>query len=49
MSKQLVGMLLVIIVKKRLRPKFSEVRTASVVAGIMGMLVRSKCEPIPMG
>ncbi|KAI0752588.1 DNase I-like protein [Daedaleopsis nitida] len=37
-SKQLVGMLLVIIVKTRLRNSFSEVRTASVGAGIMGML-----------
>ena len=38
-SKQLVGMLLVLIVKKRLRPNFSDVRTASVGAGIMGLMV----------
>ncbi|KAI8989001.1 DNase I-like protein [Trametes punicea] len=37
-SKQLVGMLLVIITKKRLRPCFSEIRTCSVGTGIMGML-----------
>ncbi|KAI0329804.1 DNase I-like protein [Cubamyces sp. BRFM 1775] len=37
-SKQLVGMLLVIITKKRLRACFSEIRTCSVGAGIMGML-----------
>ncbi|KAM5546090.1 hypothetical protein V8D89_000216 [Ganoderma adspersum] len=37
-SKQLVGMLLVLIVKKRLRPNFSDVRTTSVGAGIMGIM-----------
>ncbi|TBU57913.1 DNase I-like protein [Dichomitus squalens] len=37
-SKQLVGMLLVIIIKKRLRPNFTDVRTASVGAGIMGIM-----------
>ncbi len=46
-SKQLVGMLLVLIVKKRLRPNFSDVRTTSVGAGIMGIMVRdpfSQCD-----
>ncbi|CDO76134.1 hypothetical protein BN946_scf184332.g4 [Trametes cinnabarina] len=37
-SKQLVGMLLVIVVKRRLRACFSEIRTCSVGTGIMGML-----------
>ncbi|TFK84297.1 DNase I-like protein [Polyporus arcularius HHB13444] len=37
-SKQLVGMLLVIIVKKRLRHNFSEIRAVSVGVGIMGIM-----------
>ncbi|KAI0649768.1 Endonuclease/exonuclease/phosphatase [Trametes meyenii] len=37
-SKQLVGMLLVIITKRRLRACFSEIRTSSVGAGIMGIM-----------
>ncbi|RPD60669.1 DNase I-like protein [Lentinus tigrinus ALCF2SS1-7] len=37
-SKQLVGMLLVIIVKKRLRPNFSEIRGLAVGVGIMGIM-----------
>ncbi|EPT03267.1 hypothetical protein FOMPIDRAFT_1028919 [Fomitopsis schrenkii] len=37
-SKQLVGMLLIVIVRKRLRQRFRDVRTASVGAGIMGMM-----------
>ncbi|KAI1792704.1 DNase I-like protein [Ganoderma leucocontextum] len=37
-SKQLVGMLLVLIVKKRLRPNFSDVRSTAVGAGIMGIM-----------
>ncbi|KAI0357724.1 DNase I-like protein [Trametes cingulata] len=37
-SKQLVGMLLVLIVKKRLRTSFSEIKTTSVGAGIMGIM-----------
>ena len=32
-------MLLVLITKKRLRPNFSDVRTTSVGAGIMGIMV----------
>lgn len=38
-SKQLVGMLLIVIVRKRLRRCFKEVRSASIGAGIMGMMV----------
>ncbi|KAI0725443.1 DNase I-like protein [Fomitopsis betulina] len=37
-SKQLVGMLLIVIVRKRLRRCFKEVRSASIGAGIMGMM-----------
>ncbi|KAH9925009.1 DNase I-like protein [Epithele typhae] len=37
-SRRLVGMLLVVIVKRRLSPNFSDVRTASVGAGIMGIM-----------
>ncbi|EMD36828.1 hypothetical protein CERSUDRAFT_83851 [Gelatoporia subvermispora B] len=37
-SKQLVGMLLVVIVKKRLRAQFGDIKTASVGAGIMGVM-----------
>ncbi|TFY62873.1 hypothetical protein EVJ58_g3588 [Rhodofomes roseus] len=37
-SKQLVGMLLLVIVRKRLRESFSDIRSASVGAGIMGMM-----------
>ncbi|KAI0943540.1 hypothetical protein AcW1_002679 [Taiwanofungus camphoratus] len=37
-SKQLVGMLLVIIVKKRMKDMFCDVKSASVGAGIMGMM-----------
>ncbi|KAJ8488584.1 hypothetical protein ONZ51_g3464 [Trametes cubensis] len=55
-SKQLVGMLLVIITKKRLRACFSEIRTCSVGAGIMGMLgnkgataARLLFTPLPSG
>ncbi|KAH9903242.1 DNase I-like protein [Cubamyces lactineus] len=55
-SKQLVGMLLVIITKKRLRTCFSEIRTCSVGAGIMGMLgnkgataIRLLFTPTPSG
>ncbi|KAI9060023.1 DNase I-like protein [Trametes sanguinea] len=55
-SKQLVGMLLVIIVKKRLRACFSEIKTCSVGTGIMGMLgnkgataIRLLFTPMPPG
>ncbi|KAI0819892.1 DNase I-like protein [Trametes gibbosa] len=37
-SKQLVGMLLVIVSKKQLNPCFSEIKTASAGAGIMGIM-----------
>ncbi|KZT64220.1 DNase I-like protein [Daedalea quercina L-15889] len=37
-SKQLVGMLLLVLVRKRLKERFSDVRSASVGAGIMGMM-----------
>ncbi|KAI0366527.1 DNase I-like protein [Pilatotrama ljubarskyi] len=53
-SKQLVGMLLVVIVKKRLRGCFGEIKTTSVGAGIMGIMgnkgataVRLLFTPIP--
>ncbi|KAH9933096.1 DNase I-like protein [Amylocystis lapponica] len=37
-SKQLVGMLLIILVKKRLRASFTAVKSASAGAGIMGVM-----------
>ncbi|KAH9931574.1 DNase I-like protein [Fomitopsis serialis] len=37
-SKQLVGMLLLVIVQKRLKGCFGDVRSASIGAGIMGMM-----------
>ncbi|KAI0088373.1 Endonuclease/exonuclease/phosphatase [Irpex rosettiformis] len=37
-SKQLVGMLLLVIVKRSLRGSFSQIQTASVGAGIMGLM-----------
>ncbi|KAH9848135.1 DNase I-like protein [Lenzites betulinus] len=53
-SKQLVGMLLVIITKKRHHSSFSEIRTSSAGAGIMGIMgnkgataVRLLFTPIP--
>lgn len=42
-SKQLVGMLLVIVIKKRLHTCFSEIMTSSVGAGIMGIMVCFIC------
>lgn len=42
-SKQLVGMLLVIVIKKRLHACFSEIMTSSVGAGIMGIMVCFIC------
>ena len=40
MSKQLVGMLLIVIVKKRLRAQFGDIKTASVGAGFAGLMVQ---------
>ncbi|KAJ7595016.1 DNase I-like protein [Mycena floridula] len=37
-SKQLVGMLLIVIVKKTLRPCFKEIQTCAVGSGIMGVM-----------
>ncbi|OCH94661.1 DNase I-like protein [Obba rivulosa] len=37
-SKQLVGMLLVVIVKKRLKAQFGDIKTSSVGAGLMGVM-----------
>ncbi|KAL1739864.1 Endonuclease/exonuclease/phosphatase, partial [Schizophyllum fasciatum] len=37
-SKQLVGMLLILVVKKRLRPCFGDIKTSAVGAGIMGIM-----------
>ncbi|EIN14588.1 DNase I-like protein [Punctularia strigosozonata HHB-11173 SS5] len=37
-SKQLVGMLIIVMVKKRLRPSVIDVKTCSVGAGIMGLM-----------
>lgn len=42
-SKQLVGMLLVIVIKKRLHACFSEIMTSSAGAGIMGIMVCFIC------
>ena len=38
-SKQLVGMLVVVIVKKRLKHCFGDIITTSIGAGIMGIMV----------
>ncbi|KAI5833874.1 DNase I-like protein [Schizophyllum commune Tattone D] len=37
-SKQLVGMLIIIVVKKRLRPCFGDIKASAVGAGIMGIM-----------
>ncbi|KAF9810224.1 hypothetical protein IEO21_07066 [Rhodonia placenta] len=37
-SKQLVGMLLIVVVKKMLKPSFDDIQTASIGAGIMGLM-----------
>ncbi|KAJ7850026.1 Endonuclease/exonuclease/phosphatase, partial [Mycena olivaceomarginata] len=39
-SKQLVGMLIVVIVRKALKPCFSEIKTSAAGTGIMGLMVR---------
>ena len=44
-SKQLVGMLLVVIVKKSIRSCFSDIKMAAVGAGIMGLMVYHKVHP----
>jgi hypothetical protein len=40
-SKQLVGMLIVVIVRKALKPCFSEIKTSAAGTGIMGLMVSS--------
>jgi len=40
-SKQLVGMLLIILVKKKLKSCFGDIKTTAVGAGILGVMVWS--------
>ncbi|KAJ7243583.1 Endonuclease/exonuclease/phosphatase [Mycena haematopus] len=53
-SKQLVGILIVVIVRKSLRPRFSEIKSAAAGTGIMGLMgnkggtaIRLKFTPTP--